>query len=135
MLARAVAFATTQQVPISLPNVTLKPAPTPANNEKWLEATILPAPTFARGVAYASSNQHYGLLQISLFWCLAQGELKPKIFAGLIADHFKRGTIMDQAGYRVTIYDVPRIAEGRKDEDLWWQVPITIPFKCFAPST
>lgn len=125
---------------ISLPNIafTLPAAktglpPAPVVFGKWLQASILPVPSFARGVDYLSSNQHYGIFQVSVFMGFGSGDPTVRRIAGAVAEYFKRGTVLRANGYAVTIYDTPSIAGGLKD-DPWWMVPVSIPFKCFAPS-
>jgi hypothetical protein len=124
---------------ISYPNIAFTP---PAASTKvgtatvygrWVQASVLPAPTFARGVGYDASNQHYGILQLSVFVGAGAGEPTPKRIAGGAAEHFKRGTVLRANGLPVAVYDTPTIAAGFKD-DVWWVVPVSIPFKCFAPS-
>ena len=61
-------------------------------------------------------------------------ELNVKRIAGAVAEYFKRGTVLRANGLPVTVYDTPVIAAGFKD-DPWWVVPVSIPFKCFAPSS
>lgn len=134
---RATAFAAAQGMAaaISYPNVAFIPpaAKTGTVYGKWLQVSFLPAPSFARGVDYASSNQHYGIFQLSAFMGFGSGEPAVKRIASAAAAYFKRGTIVTQDGFRATVYDTPTIASGFKD-DPWWVVPVSIPFKCFAPS-
>jgi hypothetical protein len=125
---------------ISYPNIAFTPPAAktektgnPTVYGRWLQVSILPAPTFARGVGYAASNQHYGIFQISAFMGFGSGEPATKRLAGAVAEYFKRGTVLRANGLPVTVYDTPVIAAGFKD-DPWWVVPVSIPFKCFAPS-
>jgi hypothetical protein len=78
LLNRAQSYATSQSLTIALPNViTTPPVATPT--AKWLQAFFLPAPTAGLGISPNSTNQHYGIFQISVYYGLGSGELAPPV--------------------------------------------------------
>lgn len=112
------------------PNVALTP-PEAAQNVYWLRATFLPADSFALGVDYGSSNQHYGIFQVDVFYGQGSGELAPGRIASALIAHFKRGTQLTKDGFTVEITRPPRRGQMLKD-DPWVMIPVSIPYLCFA---
>lgn len=133
LLNRLNALVFSPVIPVAQPNVTLTP-PAPGPGVRYLEATFLPATSFAMGISYDAHNQHYGLLQVSVRGPLNEGDLAPRRIAATIAGWFKRGTQCTKDGFVTTIYDVPRVPQGVKD-DPWWHIPVSIPYRCFARPT
>jgi hypothetical protein len=133
---RATAFATAQGMTaaISYPNVAFTPSAAKMGTVygKWLQASFLPAPSFSTDIGF-DENQHYGVFQLSVYWGAGAGEYEPRRLAAKIVAYFRAGTVIGANGLPVTIYDTPNIASGFKD-DPWWVVPVSIPFKCFAPN-
>ncbi len=134
ILNRLGALVLSPVVPLELPNVILTPAPVPGPGVRWMRATFLPADSFAFGIANNAYNQHYGLLQVTVFGPLNEGELAPRRIAASVAAWFRRGTQCTKDGFIATIYDAPRIRDGRRD-DPWWMIPVTIPYRSFARPT
>lgn len=134
LINRLLALSFSPVIPVSLPNVTLTPAPIAGPGVKWLRATFLPADSFAIGIADNAHNQHYGILQVDVFVGLGIGDYAPRRIAAQIAGWFKRGTQVTKDGFIATVYDVPRIARAVED-DPWWMIPVSIPYRCFARPT
>lgn len=130
LMARAQAFAASQNLTISLPNIEFTP---PAVNTvaKYLRATILPADSVALGVAYSATNQHYGLLQIDVFFGSGGGEIAPRRIAAAIVSYFVRGTRLTSNGFNIDINQTPRIGPQTKD-GAWTFLPVRIPYQTFA---
>jgi hypothetical protein len=137
LLARAQAFATAQAVTIALPNVAFDspPAKTVAGGStvygKWLRATFLPAPSFETGVSFNSHVQHYGLLQLDVMYGQGAGEPAVARIAAAAIQFFPRGRRLAKDGVSVLINSAPRRASMLKD-DPWMQIPVSIPYLCFA---
>lgn len=129
MLTRAQAFATSQAVAISLPNVAFTP-PTAGQNVKWLRATFLPAPTASLPVG-SGSDQYYGIMQVDVFHGQGAGEYAPGRIASAVIDYFKRGTEVSKEGFTARVYRQPSRGPMIKD-DPWIMLPVTIPYQCFA---
>lgn len=132
LLARAQAFAASQspELEIALPNIAFTP-PAVSVNAKYLRATILPADTTALGVTYSSTNQHYGLLQIDVFYGIGGGEIAPRRIAADIISHFMRGTRMSSNGFDIDVNQTPRIGPQIRD-GAWTFLPVRIPYQAFA---
>lgn len=128
LLERATAFAGAQSLPLSVPNRTYDPT----DGSNWLRASFMPAPSFSMGIPFSAPNQHYGLLQIDVFVPLDKGDAGARRIGALAVAYFKRGTVMSKEGFDVTIFDTPRMAASL-EYGKWWQVPVTIPYKNFAP--
>jgi hypothetical protein len=132
LLTKAQAFAAAQSpaVAISLPNVAFTP-PAQTSSAKWLRVTFMPAPTSTLPVG-GGSDRYYGLLQLDVFYGQNSGELAPGRLASAAINYFARGTVMTKDGFTVRInkrpYRGPMIVDGSG----WVQIPITIPFECFA---
>ena len=137
LLNRLNALVFAPVIPVAQPNVTLNPAPVAGPGVRYLEATFLPAKSFAMGIAYNAHNQYYGILQVSVRGPLNEGDLVPRRIAAAVAGTngwFKRGTQVTKDGFTATIYDVPDVPQGRID-DPWWMIPVSIPYRCFARPT
>ena len=129
LIARAQAFATTQGIAISLPNIAFTP-PTAGQNVKWLRATFMPAPTTALPVG-SGSDRYYGILQIDVFHGAGAGEYAPGRIASAVIEYFDRGTAMTKDGFAVRVYRRPSRGPMIKD-DPWMMIPVSINFECFA---
>lgn len=130
LLNRLTALTFIPPIPVSLPNVSFTP-PTVGPGIRWLQATFLPADSFAIGIADNAHNQHYGLLQVSVFGFQGEGDYASRRVATMVGGWFKRGTQCSKDGFIATVYDVPRIGQGVRD-DPWWMVPVSIPYRSFA---
>jgi hypothetical protein len=106
LLTRAQALATAQGLTISMPNIAFTP-PEVAQASKWLRATFLPNDTATIGVSYSSSNQHFGILQIDVFYGLGSGELAPGRVAAAVIEYFKRGTVVTKDGFSAQVTKAP----------------------------
>ncbi len=130
LLAHAQAFATANSLTIALPNiVTIPPVSTPS--ACYLRATLMPAPSYSPGVGFASRNQHYGLLQLDVFWGLGGGEIAPGRVAADIIDYFERGTTLSRDGFSILVWKAPYRGRLVKD-DPWVMLPVSIPYLTLA---
>ncbi len=131
LLDRAQAFATANSLQIALSNIDFTPPPV-GKASKYLRATIIPADTFALGVAFAATNQHYGLFQIDVFFGSGGGEIAPRRIAAAIISYFKRGTrIVSSSGFNVDVLQTPRLGPLVQN-GAWVSLPVRIPYNTFA---
>lgn len=130
LIARAQAFATVQGIAISLPNIAFTP-PTASVSAKWLQATFLPVPSVDMGISWNAHVQHYGLMQLSVFYGQQAGEYAPGRVASAIIDYFARGTDLVKDGTRVRINKTPYRGQMLVD-GAWIMIPVSIPYQCFA---
>jgi hypothetical protein len=130
----AIAFAAAQSpaLAISLPNIPFTP-PEQGVEAKWLRLAFLPAPTAGLGINDSSSNQHYGILQIDSVCAAGAGEYAPGRIASAVIAWFKFGTEVTQDGFTAKIWKPPYRGPLIKD-DVWFFVPVSIPYVCFAPN-
>lgn len=132
LLTKAQAFAAAQSpaIAISLPNVAFTP-PTASVSAKWLQATFLPVPSVDMGISWNAHVQHYGLMQLSVFYGQQAGEYAPGRVASAIIDYFARGTDLVKDGVRVRINKTPYRGQMLVD-GAWIMIPVSIPYQCFA---
>ena len=132
LLAPLISFAQGAAIPLALPNVNFN-QPTPGRDVKWLRATFLPADSFALAIGFDSTIQHYGLMQVDVFYSENSGELAPARIAGEIIALYVRGTDLFSDNFRITIYRAPTVRRAVKDEP-WVMLPVIVPYQCFAPT-
>lgn len=130
LLTRAQAFATANSLQISLPNVEFTP-PTVSKTAKYLRATLLPAETATIGVAFSSTDQFLGIMQIDVFYGSGGGEREARRIASDIVEYFARGTRMTSNGFNVEVLKRPVLGPTIKS-DAWISLPVRIPYTCFA---
>jgi len=130
LIARAEAFAEAQSLTISLPNVAFEP-PGPAPGVKWLRATFLPAASAETGISWNSHVQHVGLLQIDIFGNQGDGEPALGRIASAAIQFFPRGLRLSRDGIALLINRAPYRSSMLRD-DPWMQIPVSIPYLCFA---
>jgi hypothetical protein len=132
LLTRLLALTFSPAIPVAVPNVAFTP-PSAAPGIVWLRGSFLPADTYALGLSYASTNQHYGIFQVDVFYNQGQGELAPARIAAAVIQYFKRGTQLTKDGFRIEVTDTPRRSAMIKD-DPWIMIPVSIPYKTYAPN-
>lgn len=139
LLTKAQAFAAAQSpaIAISLPNIAFTPPESKVTvgaattYGKYLRASFLPAPSFETGISWDAHNQHYGLMQLDVFYGQGAGEYAPGRIASAIIDYFKRGTRLTKDGVTVLINKAPYRGPMLRD-DPWMCVPVSIPYLSFA---
>lgn len=119
-------------LPIAWPNVQFPP-PAASPTTGYLRATFLPADSFSLGISSSSSNQHYGIFQVDVFWGLFAGELVPARIAASIIAWFKRDTAFSKDGFIVRIIQTPYRRVMIRD-DPWVILPVRIPYISFGPN-
>jgi hypothetical protein len=131
LLNRLVAFCLSPAIPLALPNIAFTP-PTVGTNVFWLKADWLPADSFALGIDYGADVQHYGLLQVSVFYGQGSGEYAPGRLATRIIELFTRGTAVTKDGFIAQVWKHP-FRGGMLKDDPWVMIPVSIPYITFAP--
>jgi hypothetical protein len=132
LLERLKAFGTANSITIAQPNVAYTP-PAVGTTAKWLRPTFLPVDTLTIGIADSSQNQHYGMLQVDVFYGQGAGEMAPARIASSLVAYFKRGTAVTKDGFTARVWKIPFRAPLMKD-DPWVFVPVRIPYIAFAPN-
>lgn len=130
LLNRLVALTLSPVVPVSLPNLGFVP-PVPGPNVCWLRGTYLPASSTELSIGFQSSNQHYGIFQVDVFYGQGSGDLAPGRIASSVLQWFKRGTILTKDGFSVKIAKLPSRGAAAEASP-WIMIPISIPYLCFA---
>jgi hypothetical protein len=130
LLARAQAFATANSLQIAMPNVVFG-GPAPSTTAKYLRASFMPAPSVEMGISFNSPVQHYGFMQLDVFYGQGAGELAPARIVAAIIAYFPRGTAMVSDGFTVEVIKKAYRGPIIKD-DPWTMIPTTIPFICFT---
>ena len=108
---------------ISIPNVTF----TPTTNENYLELSFLPAGTSQATLGTTGMNRNTGLAQIMVKVQDGVGFKDADLKADEIAEHFKRGTILENGGVKVHITKVepnPALVEDDK-----YNLPVSIYYR------
>lgn len=130
MVDHLVAMCQSPEIPLSLPSVKFT-MPAAGQDVFWLRATFLPAPTLELGVDYTSTNQHWGILQVDVFYGEGGGDYPAGRIAADVIAWFHRGTRLTQDGFGVEVTKPPRRGRVVKDSP-WIMVPVTIPYLAFA---
>lgn len=130
LLRRAQAFATAQGLTIAMPNMDFD-KPVVSQTAKWLRATLLPNETIPLALTYTGKNQHFGLLQIDVFYGLGAGEMAPGRIAAACIDYFTRGTTVSSDGFVAQIWRQPFRGPIITDES-WSMIPVRVPYVCLA---
>lgn len=109
--------------PIAWENIDYEPDSTTL----YLRATGLPSDTIQACLGDDGKDEHLGVFQVDVFIPDGRGR---SIWPDLIADHFKRGTVLTQNTVNVRITTVS-IKTGIKDENFYF-VPVSINYQAFT---
>lgn len=82
-------------------------------------------------VDYAKPHERSGSLIVTLVYPLGSDVSVYDQIAGDIAAHFVDGTNMRSGNVCVTVPSYPYVNEGY-DDNGYWTVPVSIPWRCFA---
>lgn len=100
---------------------------TPTIGTLYLRPNISPATTDNVGMADASSDDHAGFYQVSVFAPSGTGKFAATTKADEIETHFKRGTELTFNGIIVRVTGVSR-SSGARDGS-WFTIPVTINYR------
>jgi len=132
LIDRLVAFCASPAIPLALPNIAfVKPAV--GSNVFWLKADFLPADSFSPSIDFGADVQHYGLMQVSVFYGQGAGELAPARLASRVIELFPRGHQLIKNGFTIAMWRHP--FRGRMIlDDTWVMIPVSVPYITFAPN-
>ena len=134
LFERVKAFAESKapQLGVAWPEIGFPPPKDAEGNAlPYLRAFLLPANTAAFAIDATGSNDHTGILQVSVFWPKGEGVVKPVDLAGEIASHFRRTTRIDLDGVRIDVAGPPSVGPVLPETDLV-QVPVSVPYRSFV---
>lgn len=129
LLDRLGTLALTPVLPIAMPGIDF-PKPGQTKPDNYLQATFLPNVTTNSELG-AGQEQHRGILQVSVYWKKGVGHIKPLEAAGLIIDHFAKGTTLHSGGLKVVIDRKPYASSPLEETDRV-HIPVTIQYHSFA---
>ena len=112
---------------IAWPNIKF----TPKIGTKFLRPTVIPGETLSPGVSPDSSEDHQGLLDVSLFYPAGSGALSPQRDASIILDHFAKDINMVRQDVVVTVSKAPWRETAIQETD-WYHVPRRIPYRALV---
>lgn len=121
------AYAAANSLDVALENEDFKPAV----DTLYLRATQLAGSTEPTGIDNASDD-HIGIYQIDVITPSNRGKNDAMVQADLIADHFKRGTLLTNDGQTVRIEAVSR-SNGSRD-GAWYVVSVSARYRAFTPA-
>lgn len=131
LIDRLLAFTQSPDIRVSVPNISFPP-PAAGQDVWYLRATFLPAESFALGIGYSAVNQHYGLLQVDVFYGENSGEYAAGRVATDVISWFKRGTKLGPLnGFRTEVFKTPWRSRMIKDSP-WVIIPVNVPYIAFA---
>lgn len=117
-------------LPVVNPNIEA-PDEVPAGN--YLAASVFPVSSEQIELGETGINRHTGLFQVSVFWALKTGLIKPMQVADAIALAFKRGTILTENSVTVTMDGPPFIAPAQR-EATRFQIPVRVSYRADIPN-
>lgn len=124
------ALAVSPALPIAMPNVVFNP---PASNGPYLVATIVPNMADLNGLAFDSTIDNRGVVQISVVWKAGAGLVSPMNVAAQIVNLFKPGTSTTRNGVTVFFEQQPRIINALQASDMV-TIPVVITWRCLTPA-
>lgn len=123
----------TPALPIAWPNIAF-PAAGQTLPSAYLEVVFLPNRTSTRTLAASGSQQHRGILQVSLHMNgkATTGIRVPHEKADQVIAHFPLGLKLFESGVAVKIYRKP-YGIPMPVKDGWFTIPVTIEYEAYAP--
>tara|TARA_R110002126_G_scaffold150139_3_gene296237 strand:+ start:6461 stop:6895 length:435 start_codon:yes stop_codon:yes gene_type:complete len=122
-------YAAANSVPVAWQNVQY----TPITGAKYLRETLQPGDTKPSARGSSALDLTLGSYQVDAFTLASSklGKSEAIMLADGIADQFKRGTVLNYNGVKVTITDSPSFGTGSTD-GAWFIVPVHITFKSYT---
>lgn len=120
-------------LPIAWPNITF-PATGSTLPNAYLQVDFLPNRTNTRTLAASGSQQHRGILQVTLHMNTkaATGVRVPHEKADQIIAHYPLGLKLFESGVAVKVYRKP-YGIPMPVKDGWFSIPVTIEYEAYAP--
>lgn len=104
---------------------------TPVMGTLFVRPTLIPGDTIQASLGSTGTDQSVGIYQIDIFSEAGEGKNEAIIMADLIADQFKRGTVMTYNSRTVRVMNVSR-GSSVNNVDGWFQIPIVITYISFT---
>lgn len=130
LLTKVGTLVLTPTLPVSYPGVRYDPVV----GTPYLRVTYLPNDSTPTGIAYDSDVSHRGLMQLSVFWPVSQGLVKPTKVASQVVDAFPRGTRLIRGSVVVQVEEQPQVAPAIQEPN-WLQVPTVVRWRSVTPNT
>lgn len=129
LLDRLIALQFSPALAIAFPDIQF-PASGQTKPSDYLAVTFLPNVTGDYDIA-DGSQQHRGILQVSVFYQSGTGLIKPLDIAGEIITHFAKGTTLFKDGLKIVIDRKPYSSPPIQDTDRM-QIPVSISYHAFS---
>lgn len=113
---------------VALPGIAFPPAGQ-QKPDSYLQVSFLPNRTETLSVG-KGRQMHQGILQVSVYWKVGVGYVKPLDAADSIVRHFAKGTCLVSNGVKVKVDRKPWVS-GPLQEPERVQFPVTIPYRSF----
>jgi hypothetical protein len=104
---------------------------TPALGTLYLRPTSLPGEVVQASLGDNGQDQNVGVYQVDVFAKPNTGKKAAIVQADLVADHFKRGTLLTHNSRSVRIRSVRRKV-GTNNSDGWFMITIEITYISFT---
>jgi len=99
----------------------------PVIGTTFVRPALLPAGSVQASLGDSGLDENIGIYQIDIFAEAGKGKNEGMVTADLIADHFKRGTVLTSNGRNVRIKSVSQLS-ARVNPDGWFQIPIEVSY-------
>jgi hypothetical protein len=106
---------------------------TPPSDGPWLRPTFLPAQPASTAVGEGADNRFVGFVQIDVFYPAGAGLKRPLVIADAVAAHFKRGLVLDAAGFLVSV-DRPPFVMSTSRDGAQTMTPVRVYYTADAPN-
>lgn len=107
---------------VAWPNMPFTPTP----GRPYFKPALLPGEPTQAGIGESAMNRMSGIFQVAVFVPAGIGTKDLRTMCSALEAHFKRGTVLNYNGVKVTIrkaYRGPQLQEAN-----WLQCPVTISF-------
>lgn len=127
LMARVASLVLSPVHPVAYPNMAF----TPPANKKYLRVTHFPNTTDSDFVSNTSTDEHKGILQITVCAPLNSGETQAREIAGLVVEHFPKGMALYRDDVKVRITKRPDCA-AKITTDTEIQIPVSIRYEALV---
>ena len=103
----------------------------PANGTLYVRPTIIPGDTVQASLGDAGQDVQVGVYQVDIFAKAGEGKNDALAMADLIADQFKRGTVLIYNTRNVRIQSASRLVAANTT-DGWFQLSVQINYISFT---
>lgn len=118
-------------LPFSWPGQTFTPPSVGGKLVPYLRIGRVSTNPVRQTIAAGKPHERAGMLMVTLVHPLGQDVSVYDQLGATIAEHFKDGAQMRSNPVCVSVTSYPHVQEGF-EENGYWQVPVSIPWRCFA---